>query len=401
MLLIWGFSIRFFVSLDNVVLWNYNIVVLCSLLFICLSPAPPMQGVPIGALIVSLAFPSQQFHTRNNGFSASLCRPAPLTSPSSHLFNPQSSGFIAWHPHLAVPLAFTSQWLHTTNNRFATSLWCPAPLTLLSSRFFPPSTFRNHSPSSCIWLGPSPPRPSVSTLQINRAWRPSGVLHTSRCPHLVFAARHLLASPVSRPNLAGPLETTKHSKTHGKPIVYTECLYNTRQHLTSLLQPLQLHDLAPRSGSLISLPNPQSWNNTNWNSKFGLFLNFQDRIYAFHVFHQNIILTLTVVPTLLLFLLLLLLFFLHVLRYRDTQHCAMNRPTMVLQTYCMFSFPIFLGFASIEAMDTAIIERLFALLCQAQEHPHHFPQKTKHACHVCAYKTFSVDCRHTFQENTK
>ena len=43
----------------------------------------------------------------------------------------------------------------------------------------------------------------------------------------------------------------------------------------------------------------------------------------------------------------------------------------------MLSFPILLGSAAMEAMDTAAIHRLLALLCQAQVHFHHLYTKHK------------------------
>ena len=51
----------------------------------------------------------------------------------------------------------------------------------------------------------------------------------------------------------------------------------------------------------------------------------------------------------------------------------------------MFSFPILLGSAAMEAMDTAAIHRLLALLCQAQVHFHHL--YTKHKTQNTKHKT--------------
>ena len=63
----------------------------------------------------------------------------------------------------------------------------------------------------------------------------------------------------------------------------------------------------------------------------------------------------------------------------------------------MFSFPTFLASATIEAMDTTTCTSLSKLRCNLTT----YPQNTKHACHQCAYKIFSADCRRTFQRSTK
>ena len=66
-----------------------------------------------------------------------------------------------------------------------------------------------------------------------------------------------------------------------------------------------------------------------------------------------------------------------------------------------FLILIFLGSAPMESMDTMVVERLRALICQARCTLTIYPQNTKHACHICTYKILSADCRHTFQQSTK
>ena len=63
----------------------------------------------------------------------------------------------------------------------------------------------------------------------------------------------------------------------------------------------------------------------------------------------------------------------------------------------MFAFPIFLGSAPIEAMDSTSYTSLPKLRCNLTT----YPQNTKHICHQCVYKIFSADCKHTFQRSTK
>ena len=63
----------------------------------------------------------------------------------------------------------------------------------------------------------------------------------------------------------------------------------------------------------------------------------------------------------------------------------------------MFSFPIFLGFATIAAVDVTSRSSLPKLRCNLTT----YPQNTKLARHQCTYKIFSADCRQTFQRSTK
>ena len=63
----------------------------------------------------------------------------------------------------------------------------------------------------------------------------------------------------------------------------------------------------------------------------------------------------------------------------------------------MFSLPLFLGSATIGAMDATSCTSLQKLRCNLTT----YPQNTKHACHQCAYKIFPADCRHTFQKSTR
>ena len=63
----------------------------------------------------------------------------------------------------------------------------------------------------------------------------------------------------------------------------------------------------------------------------------------------------------------------------------------------MFSFPIFLASATIEAMDATTCTSLPKLRCNLTT----YPQNTKHACQQCAYIIFSADAKHAFQRSTK
>ena len=160
---------------------------------------------------------------------------ARFTSLSSHLSRPWSFGVthlahIACCTSLAVPLAFTSQQLHTANNRDLASLWCPARPTLPSSRLFlPPSSDSNRVALVFGWVSQG-----NNTLQKK--------LKT-----------HLLVTL----NACTILDRT-----------YQTCCSHSNSTTS-------LHNIAQWSGYLISVPSSQSWHNTNYNSKSGLYLIFE------------------------------------------------------------------------------------------------------------------------------